>query len=379
MSEPPAVAGGFQVKSKKAKGKNESRFRNFYFLLLPFHLAQITRPLPQTVLTCMKKFKTILAVLLCFVCFQTAQADWVKQNLNTLAWLHDVYFLNEKSGWIAGSNGTLFATADGGKTWKKEDTKIEDTIVQVYFTDEFTGWLLCERNFFDLKSNPSYLMKTTDGGINWEKQEFETLRREHFIKLFFNSQKIGFVVGASGAFYTLRDGEEKWKQQFLPTIYKLLDGTFADVKNGVIIGGGGSIFFTEDAGITWKASNVFKAPSTRFNAVFFVDKKNGWTVGTEGKIFQTGNGGKTWREQPSGVNANLNDIVFTSSAKGWAIGDEGTVLFTNSAGSKWILKESKIKHKFEKIFFNGKKGWIVGFGGTVLVYDSETSQIQKPT
>lgn len=328
----------------------------------------------------MKKFKTILAILLCFVCFQTARADWVKQNLNTLAWLHDVYFLNEKSGWIAGSNGTLFATSDGGKTWKKEKTATEDNIRQVYFSNEFTGWLLCERNIFNRGANSSsYILKTTNGGIDWEKQEFEEIKRERIVKLFFNSENQGFAIGESGAFYALRETEEKWKRQISPVKYLLLDGTFTDTKNGIIVGASGSIFFTEDSGATWKPSSIFGQPKAKFNSVYFLDPKNGWTVGTEGKIFQTGNGGKTWREQPSGVTANLNDIVFTSSTKGWAIGDEGTVLYTNSAGSKWILKESKIKHKFEKIFFNGKKGWIIGFGGTVLVYDSETSQIQKPT
>ncbi|HMS39612.1 MAG TPA: YCF48-related protein [Pyrinomonadaceae bacterium] len=327
----------------------------------------------------MNIFKTIIFVLLCFVCFQTARADWLKQNLNTLAWLHDVYFVNEKTGWIAGSNGTLFATNDGGKTWKKEKLLTEDNIRQVYFSDEFTGWLLCERNIFNRGANASsYILKTTNGGIDWEKIEFQDIKRERLVKLFFNSENQGFAIGESGAFYALRDAEEKWKRQASPAKFLLLDGTFADAKNGVIVGASGSIFFTEDAGETWKPSSIFNNPTAKFNSVFFLDSKIGWTAGTQGKIFQTTNGGKTWREQTSGVTKNLNDIFFTSQNKGWAIGDEGTVLYTNSAGNVWILKESKIKHKFEKIFFNGNKGWIVGFGGTVLLYDAETSQTQKP-
>jgi photosystem II stability/assembly factor-like uncharacterized protein len=359
MSEPPAVAGGTTVT------KHSSQFDEN-----PSTTADGSNK--------MIRFKTILAVLLCFVCFGAARADWTRQNLNTLAWLHDIYFVNEKTGWIAGSNGTLFATKDGGKTWEKENILTEDTIRQVYFTDEFTGWLLCERNFFDLKSNPSYLMKTTNGGADWELIEFELVRRERIVRLFFNAEKTGFAVGGTGAFYALREGDEKWKRQASPVIYNLLDGTFTDAKNGVIVGGGGSIFFTEDAGATWKPSNIFGQPKTKFNSVFFINQKNGWTAGTEGKIYQTSSGGKTWREQSSGVTKNLTDIVFTDSNKGWAIGDEGTVLYTNSAGNVWTLKSSKIKHKFEKIFFNGKKGWIVGFGGTVLVYDAKATNAQKP-
>lgn len=325
----------------------------------------------------MNKLKTIIAVLLCAVCFQTARADWTKQNLNTLAWLHDVFFVNEKTGWIAGGSGVLFSTNDGGKTWKKESGVTEDTIRQVYFSDEFTGWLLCERNIFNRGANASsYLLKTTNGGADWEKQEFEDIKRERLVRIFFNADKEGFAVGESGTFYALR--EEKWQRQASPMRYLLLDGTFSDAKTGVIVGASGSIAFTEDAGATWKSSSVFNSPKAKFNSVFFINQKTGWTAGTEGKIFQTVNGGKIWREQTSGVTKNLNGIAFLNSNKGWAIGDEGTILQTNSAGNVWVSLNSKIKHRLEKIFFIGKKGWIVGFGGTVLMYENESNQTQKP-
>jgi len=327
----------------------------------------------------MNKFKTILAVLFCIFCFQTVKADWTKQNLNTLAWLHDVYFVNESKGWISGSGGVLFSTNDGGKTWKKENGATQDTIRQVYFLDEWNGWLLCERNIYNRGSEASsYLLKTTNGGVNWEKQEFEYIKRERLVKLFFNQSKEGFAIGESGAFYALRATEEKWKRQTSPVRYLLLDGTFTDAKNGVIVGGNGSIFFTEDGGSSWKPSSVFNNPTVKFNSVFFFNQKNGWTAGANGRIFQTVNGGKTWREQTSGVTNNLNGIFFTTQSKGWAIGENGTILQTTSSGAVWTQSTSKIKHKLEKIFFIGKKGWIVGFGGTVLIYDVQTNETQKP-
>lgn len=297
--------------------------------------------------------------------------------MNTLAWLYDVYFINEKMGWIAGGSGVLLTTEDGGKTWKKEAGITEDTIRQVYFTDEFTGWLLCERNIYNRGGNAvSYLLKTTNGGVNWERIEFEELGRERIVKIFFNSEKSGFAVGESGIFYALR--EDRWKRQTSPIRYLILDGTFADAKSGVIVGGNGSIAFTEDGGATWKPSSVFNKPTTKFNSVFFLNQRIGWTVGSGGKIFQSLNGGKTWSEQNSGITNNLNDIAFINSNEGWAIGEEGTILYSSTQGNSWQMQNSRVKHKLEKIFFNGKKGWIVGFGGTVLVYEAAANQNQKP-
>src|SRR4051812_41864894 len=99
----------------------------------------------------MKTVKKISVLLLILLCFQAANAavNWVKQNSNTFAWLHDVYFLNEQTGWIVGSSGTLLKTTDGGKTWKKQTGVTEDTILQVYFSDDASGWLLCERNIYN--------------------------------------------------------------------------------------------------------------------------------------------------------------------------------------------------------------------------------------
>ena len=58
--------------------------------------------------------KIILGLLLCVLFSHTLLADWVKQDSGTLAWLQSIYFVDDKYGWIVGSNGTLLSTNDGG-------------------------------------------------------------------------------------------------------------------------------------------------------------------------------------------------------------------------------------------------------------------------
>lgn len=317
----------------------------------------------------MIKYRTIFVFLLFLIFFHTVQADWVKQNANTLAWLHDVYFFNETKGFIVGSNGTFLETKDGGKTWTKRKNFTEDTILQIYFSDDYSGWLLCERGIFNRGANSSsYLMKTTDGGESWEKVEFKDGGRNRITKIFFNQKGKGTAIGESGAFFELKD-DGTWEKSPSPIRYLLLDGAFFDDKHGAIVGAGGSVYFTEDAGASWNQANVFGDKSAKLNSVFFANPKNGWAVGTQGKIFQTVSGGKTWREQKSGVTTDLFDVFFTNSSEGWAVGGDGTILRTKTAGNVWTLENTNVKHKLEKIIFVGKKGFAVGFGGTVLVYD----------
>jgi hypothetical protein len=99
-------------------------------------------------------------------CLQAANAGWIKQKTNSFAWFRDVFFVNEARGWIVGTDGTLLSTSDGGATWEQTHKCTTDAFLQVHFTDENTGWILCERNIYSRGPNgSSYLRKTTDGRL----------------------------------------------------------------------------------------------------------------------------------------------------------------------------------------------------------------------
>ncbi|HEY0459770.1 MAG TPA: YCF48-related protein [Pyrinomonadaceae bacterium] len=325
----------------------------------------------------MNALQKISILLLCLACFQTARAGWVRQNANTLAWLHDVYFSDENHGFIAGSGGTFLETRNGGNTWTKRKNFTADKILQIYFTDAFKGWLLCERDPFSRGAQSiSYLMKTTDGGENWERVEFKDAGRTRLTKIFFNQKGKGFAIGESGAFFELDDGGN-WGKSPSPVRYLLLDGAFFSDTSGAVVGAGGSAYFTEDAGASWNASNVFAGGGAgKLTAVFFADRKNGWAVGSQGKILQTASGGKTWREQRSGVGADLLGVFFKDASEGWAVGDEGVILHTSTGGNSWVLEDASVKHRLEKVIFVGKKGFAVGFGGTIMIYGENNSKNQ---
>ena len=313
----------------------------------------------------------ILSLLFLLICFQTANAGWVRQNASTLSWLHDIYFADEKRGFIAGSGGTFLETTDGGKSWTKRKNFTEDKILQIYFADDYTGWLLCERDVFSRGANAvSYLMKTTDGGTSWDRVELKDSGRARLTKIFFNSKGKGFAVGESGAFFELNNGGA-WEKSPSPIRYLMLDGAFFGDSGGAIVGAGGSVYFTEDAGRNGSQANLFGKEKAKLNSLFFADRKTGWAVGAGGAIFQTASGGKTWREQNSRVTKNLFGVFFRNAAEGWAVGDEGTILHTQTGGSVWVAEETGVRHKLEKVLFTGKKVFAVGFGGTILVYGAD--------
>ena len=314
------------------------------------------------------KIASVLIVLLCGI--QTANAEWVKRVTNSFAWFKDIHFLNLNKGWIAGADGVLLSTEDGGSTWLQSKKITNDTFIQVTFLNETTGWLLCERNIFSRGRNAtSYLRRTSDGGRTWEKIEFQDGGRERVTKMLFGSDGRGMAFGEGGIFYKLQEDGVSWKKSQTAIHYLLLDGGYSDDKVGAIVGTGGTIMFTEDAGFTWEKATLMGDTDTRFNAIYFAGQTGGWAVGSKGRIFRSNGGGRLWRQQESGVTANLNDVFFTSALSGWAVGEDGIIVRTRDGGSTWSDVNSKTTHRLEKIVFNGARGWAVGFGGTVLTYD----------
>jgi len=310
-------------------------------------------------------------------------ASWTKQRTSSLAWLHAVYFVDQNLGWAVGSRGTLLATDNGGKTWQVQPQPTEDSIRDVYFSDKSDGWLLCERNIYDLKSNDeprAYLMRTTDGGEHWKRTNLRGANVDaRLMRALFSSGGRGWAFGEGGAIYMTRDSGANWTRLQAPTHYLLLGGTFIDENTGWLVGADATILQTSDGGETWRQGRLENANNVRFNATSFVNLRLGWAVGSGGAIYRTSNGGRSWQTQNSSVPADLFDVKFFDAAEGWAVGAEGTLLHTSDGGLHWLSERSATPHTLERLFFTDRShGWAVGFGGTILAFNPANERKDAP-
>ncbi|MBX3282967.1 MAG: hypothetical protein KF756_10860 [Acidobacteria bacterium] len=314
------------------------------------------------------KFKITILLTLVLAVSSVAQAEWVKLPTRNFANLKDIFFQNSETGWIAGTDGTLLRTDDGGKTWLPLQKFTNDSILQIYFTDPATGWMLCERSIYSRGKNPtSYLRKTIDGGVHWDKVEFEDADRERVTRILFDRNGLGLAFGEGGIFYRLQEDGKTWKKSRAAIHFLLLDGAYTTGATGAIVGAGGTIVFTQDGGLTWEEATILHETDTRINSVFFTSAKQGWAVGTNGAIFTANGGGRLWRLVPQNETlATLNNVYFTSARDGYAAGNDGTILHTTDAGAHWYLEKTRVTHNLNKIIFNGPVGFAIGFGGTIL-------------
>jgi photosystem II stability/assembly factor-like uncharacterized protein len=294
-------------------------------------------------------------------------SGWTRQPSGTMAWLHAVHFIDQNHGWVAGSSGTLLQTSDGGVTWTKTLVN-KDDLRDVYFLDERNGWLLAQRDPFKAKSNErlSYLLNTKDGGNTWRPVFLNTPDvNTRFARLVFADAERGWVFGETGVLFATTDGGANWNAQRTATKHLLLGGMVAQNGRGFLVGAGGTILRSGDFGATWQPSSVGAATPARLNAVSVIGNF-AWTIGGP-NIFRTIDAGHSWLPQQSYSTADLLDIKFIDAQEGWAVGAQGTVLHTVNGGLHWSAQSVQHAPALERLFILDRDhAWAVGFGGTIL-------------
>jgi photosystem II stability/assembly factor-like uncharacterized protein len=337
------------------------------------------------------------SVLLAALCFSTtalcsphaAYSSWVKQKTGTFAWLHAVFFVDERRGWAVGGKGALLSTTDGGEHWEVKRPPTEDALQDLFFTDARTGWIVCVRSIYlpMRKDEPrSYLLQTSNGGETWTRVEVASEDVDvELARVRFADGEHGWVFGEMGALYATADGGRTWARRRVPTRHLLLGATLLDAQQGWLVGAGATALQTTDGGATWRAGQLLGLPAqpltqtsaqtpaqsratpVRLNAVSFADARRGWAVGAGGVVLATADGGRTWRAQDSGVESDLFDVKFLDEREGWAVGGDGTAIHTADGGETWRAEPTGTPHALERLCFAGRaRGWAVGFGGTII-------------
>lgn len=100
--------------------------------------------------------------------------------------------------WLSGSTGgPVFRSTDFGDTWVNITPGRNIGAYGIHFTNETTGYLGRGLN---------NLIKTTDGGFNWHRQQTDTTHNNLITSLSFVNDSIGWYCGTSGKIYKTTTG-----------------------------------------------------------------------------------------------------------------------------------------------------------------------------
>jgi photosystem II stability/assembly factor-like uncharacterized protein len=318
------------------------------------------------------KFLKILTtfILMTAASASFAQSGWTKNTSGTNSDLVAVYFTTADDGWVAGDNGYLASTSNGGGSWKTYPLNTTEDINEIYFRTEKNGYLVAGRKMFI----------TSDAGVTWRETviyrpaDFKNTTPE-FLSIRFADKRRGLAVGSvlnrageviDSLVMRTDDGGETWNRVRVPSKTELFHLDYNGSSHGWIVGDEGVILSTIDGGVTWIAQNS-KTRLALFN-VDFRDDDEGYAVGEKGLILRTENGGVTWQRVVNEDPVNYMRVDFADDRNGWIVGYGGVILRSSDKGRTWVKQESSTRGHLYGLYITKKYGWAVGAKGTIIAY-----------
>ncbi|MFW6169489.1 MAG: YCF48-related protein [Planctomycetota bacterium] len=288
--------------------------------------------------------------------------------------LNDMFFLNSDLGWAVGDRGVILHTEDGGRHWRTQQVSTAAQLESVHFIDDERGWVVGGRVHSYTRRTSCVIARTQDGGATWKIVSDMTLPGLEYVQ--FHDAQHGWAVGKSSALYPAgvfrtSDGGRSWTTLPSSILGTWTSGHFRNPKHGIVAGHDGNLAVVRGPRISpSRTPDLGRRP---LRALRMQDERNGWLVGDGGLVMQTADAGLTWQnpagELPAGIKAHCDfHALSVLENHVWIAGSPGTVvLHSADAGQTWDVFRTDQQVPLHAIsFVDPNRGWAAGALGTIL-------------
>ncbi|HEX2629044.1 MAG TPA: hypothetical protein VHM26_08535 [Chitinophagaceae bacterium] len=279
----------------------------------------------------------------------TLTAGWTRQNLGTSFQFGDVFFVGQtgyacasqaifksidggatwlpfrfSNNYINVGMGSatnmsvaghikIISTQNGGTSF--DSTTVAASVSDVFYGSATTAYAVSKD-----------VWKTTNSGTTWTNI-YSTPSAGIYSTLHFINDQAGWVINGSGLIKTTNGGTN-WQPVTLPAgfdfsyVYSIY---FVDANNG-FVWDKKTLYKTTNGGTNWTA--VYNSPFVSeqlYHDVHFVDVNTGY-ITDKTWILKTTDGGATWNKVVAVPNNSVIELHFTDATHGWACGMGGMIL-----------------------------------------------------
>lgn len=336
--------------------------------------------LPDFLNLIMKLSQYFLIVL--FISASYSQGVWERLPSPVSANLYKVQFVDSLTGWAAGDSGVIIKTTDGGLNWVRQESGITSSIYDLFFLDENRGWGVTWRS-----TAPPFgtnIIVTNTGGEEWYEYEYPD-ENVFLHTIRFTDSLNGYIGGEGGVLKRTTDGGFTWREVTVQPAYSgfpilsfaLNDGQYA-YANGGHVDVLGIIWRTTDGGEYWSTTAVSPEPIYTLqliDSLHAIGMGGDWEYGT--MIVVTTNRGESWSYLNLDIYGIAHKMQFRAKHDLWvALGNGQVLLNTNDSAKAYndtlrvwnIIPTPGGASIYDIVFTDSLTGFGVGDSGAIIKY-----------
>ncbi|MBD3278283.1 MAG: hypothetical protein GF388_08290 [Candidatus Aegiribacteria sp.] len=280
----------------------------------------------------------------------------------------------EIHGWIVGeapSSGLTILQTSDGTDWTSQGDSLDfdgTSLLSVVAIDSLNAWVAG-----GLDDGWGVVIRTTDGGITWERMGTQSQIPNATMCIAALSQDIACVTGVDNSILKTSDGGATWVDISDPAFEgNYFQGIHMEDAFRIWACGGtelnGKIIHTQDGGASWSSQADSLIQGYPIITITGWDGNNLWAVGHGYTILRTTDGGDNWNlAVPDSVQVQNNDangIALTSADEAWVALDFGNIWRTTNGGNEWekidLPSELQGFYYLRVCALDGNTVWITG-------------------
>lgn len=303
---------------------------------------------------------------------------------------HELYFLNTREGWVVGDSGQVCKTTNGGQSWNCTfpDSAAFISLHSIYARNNQELWI-----GGSIAGTDGYIAKSVDGGLTWQKAQVESyIWNQDFLKIGMVNPQVGYAL-TRGSVLKTTDGGASWKITDTASVragnmFSILeDLAFFPNSDTLYVCGWYPKYLGKsvNGGLTWEHQFNYD-----YYNLDFLNTQTGY-VGGWGYLHKTTDGGNTFVDASGGDPATFSDIYsidFTDEWNGYACGPNGKLIKTDNGGATGIKETEDTKYTLrvypnptsDRLFFSERVDVrLTDLTGVVVAEENNTNSLSLST
>lgn len=275
---------------------------------------------------------------------------WNSNSIDTTVNMNSLIFTDANKAVAVADEGKIVLRKDNGSgsyQWEVNSTSITDNLRSVSFSSQniSNGWIAGDNG---------KILKTTNGGDTWVVQTTPETKNLASISSKNDSEVI--AVGDLATVYYSNDGGASWLKQDSSSIgvgYANLN--YVGYSNGssfYVAGDNGIVLNASIPGIAWK--KLSSNSQSNLNALKFVGLDTVWALGQNGAATFSVNRGVKWTSIRPISKWNVNSVYSNTLKKMWLCGDNNLIARYDKVKNSWLANSASIYTYFKDRAFTSE-------------------------